>query len=258
MRYKWHCLLVYVSLVLLSSGCVTSTNETEAIRTYSVYKQKTLDELGPFAFERRLYVYQTMDALASQLAKSGKGSLLKKERTKASGGFFEKFPILELVDKDLDGKADQFCYLPIKGGYSAEWGIVFDQNHDGKIDYLVFNGGPLGLITKDKKLERMVWQNYHWIDSNYDGKVDIFVYSNNIDLDGDKSLDEGVSGWVYDTDFDGLIDRAEYLGDGFQQPAEKKEGYFIIKTVFGEKKWGSERAFGECDVMLFDINSITL
>jgi hypothetical protein len=256
MRYKRYRSFVNAALFFLVTGCAASTIESQNIRALPVHKERTIDVLGPFDFERRVYIHETMDGLAKQLWGSGKRCVLKSEKTKGSGKFFETFPILELADKDLDGKADQFAYLTEKGNDSREFGFVFDLNRDGKVDYIVFNGGLLPVITKDKKLKKLVWHNYHWIDSNYDGRVDIQVYTNYIDLDGDKSPDEAISGWVYDTDFDGLIDKAEYLGDGFQQPAEKKEEFFVIKTPFGEDKWGPEEGFHFADMMLSDINSL--
>jgi hypothetical protein len=225
--------------------------QTENIKTFSVYKQKTLDELDSFDFERRMYIYETIDELANQLWDSPKLFSLKKEKKET----FEGFPILQLSDKDLDGKADEFAYLPQEGRDTQEFGFMFDLNKNGKIDYIVFNGG----LIPTKGFKKMIWQNYHGIDSNYDRKVDIFVYSNNIDLDGDKSLDEGISGWVYDTDFDGTVDKAEYLGENFIKPVEKREGIFIIKTVFGEKKWGKELSFKKeffMNLILSDINSM--
>jgi len=225
--------------------------QTENIKTFSVYKQKTLDELDSFDFERRMYIYETIDELANQLWDSPKLFSLKKEKKET----FESFPILQLSDKDLDGKADEFAYLPQKGRDTQEFGFMFDLNKNGKIDYIVFNGG----LIPTKGFKKFIWQNYHGIDSNYDRKVDIYVYSNNIDLDDDKSPDEGISGWVYDTDFDGTVDKAEYLGENFVKPVEKREGFFIIKTVFGEKKWGKELSFKKeffMNLILSDINSM--
>jgi hypothetical protein len=252
MKYNLYQSIVIVAIVILFTGCAKPTMKTENIKTFSIYKQKTLDELGSFDFERRLYIYETIDELANQLRKSPKSFTLKKAKKKT----LEKFPIFMLSDRDLDGKADQFAYYPEKGGETQEHGFIFDLNKDGKIDYVVFNGG----ILPTKGFKSFVWHNYHGIDSNNDGKVDIYVYSNNIDLDGDKQLDEGISGWVYDTDFDGIVDRAEYLGQNFIEPIEKKEGVFIIKTVFGDgQKWGKEPDFKKdffMHLILSDINSI--
>jgi hypothetical protein len=219
--------------------------DTDAIKTIQTYKQKTLDELGTFRFNDRKYIHETLDELANQLRASRKYTVLIRKETKT----FEAFPILELIDRDGDGKADSFAYTPKDGGDTQEFGFIFDLNKDGKIDYIVFNQGLA--MTKDMKF---YWSKYHWIDSNYDGKIDIYV-NPTIDLDGDKSPDEGVTAWVYDTDFDGDVDKAEYLGKNFQKSIEKTEGGFIIKAWTGEFKVGKD-FFSFRNKVLSDINSL--
>ena len=252
MKSRLYQAVMLAPVFALVIACAMSTMETESIKTFSLYKQKTLDELGSFNLERRVYIYETVDELANQLRTSPKFTPLKKEKR---GTAFEGFPILELSDRDLDGKADEFSYLPERGEDTQEFGFIFDLNRDGKVDYLVFNGG----LIPTKGFEKIIWQNYHGIDTNYDGKVDIFVYSNNIDLDGDNASDEGISGWLYDTDFDSTVDKGEYLGENFIKPIGKKGGVFIIKTVFGEKEWGKEPNFEKdffMNLILTDINSL--
>jgi hypothetical protein len=101
---------------------------------------------------------------------------------------------------------------------------------------------------------KFYWSKYHWIDSNYDGKIDIYV-NPTVDLDGDKSPDEGVTAWVYDTDFDGDVDKAEYLGKNFQKAIEKTEDVFVIKAWTGEIKAGKDfNSFR--NKVLSDINSL--
>ena len=227
--------------------------DTDAIKTIQTYKQKTIDELGPFRFDERKYIYETLDELANQLRASRKYTVLLRKETKT----IDLFPILELIDRDGDGKADQFVYLP-KGGEmpkdygfssSQEFGFIFDLNKDGKIDYIVFNQGLA--MTKDMK---PYWSKYHWIDSNYDGKIDIIVIPT-IDLDGDKFPDEGVTGWVYDTDFDGEVDKAENLGKNFQKSIKKTEVGFTIKGWTREVK--VEKDFSSfTNKVLSDINSM--
>jgi len=203
----------------------------EYVKTLNVYKQKTLDELGPFDFEKRMYIFETINELAYQLKKSPKYSLLIEEKRKIPEEVNDIFYVLKLEDRDMDGKADQFAFSE-KGEDTQDYGFIFDLNRDGKIDYIVFNGGPM--ITKGLKI---VWQNYHWIDSNYDEEIDIFVYNNNIDSNSDKSMDNGISGWVYDTDFDGLVDKAEYRGYDFVIPIKKENDVFTIKTIFGDTEY---------------------
>ena len=132
---------------------------------------------------------------------------------------------------------------------SQEFGFIFDLNKDGKIDYIVFNQGLA--MTKDIK---PYWSKYHWIDSNFDGKIDIHVIPT-VDLDGDGFPDEGVTAWIYDTNFDGDVDKAEYLGKDFQKPIEKTEGGFIIKAWTGEFKAGKDYFSGKSKI-LSAINSL--
>jgi hypothetical protein len=249
MAYKSYRFIVSAALLVLVTGCATPNTQTADVRMISVYKQKTLGELGSFDFEKRMYICETINDLAIQLNRSPVGTTLKKSGARQ---VFKDFPALELGDRDLDGKAEQFAYLPEKGENTQEFGFIFDLNRDGNVDYIVFNGG-IG-FTKDFK--KFIWNNYHWIDSNYDGKIDIFVYNNNISLDDDSFPDEGITGWVYDMDFDGFVDKAEYLGDSFQQPAEERNGIFIIKAFFGEKRWAKTDSFEFCDKILSDINFI--
>ncbi len=98
--------------------------------------------------------------------------------------------------------------------------------------------------------------NYHLIDSNYDGKIDIMVYG--VVLDG-GCLDEKVRAWLYDTDFDGIIDKAEYLGPGVEMPIPETEGGFLIKLPNGEKrllKKESQEALAFWGSLLSEINAL--
>lgn len=247
MRYRSNQFYVSVIIFLLVIGCAAPTMQKEDVREVAVYKQEALDELGPFTYEKRMYFLRTLDGMANQLVKSRTYSVVKKE---GSRKVFKDFTILELVDRDLDGKPDQFAYESGKRQKTDEFGIMFDLNRDGKVDYLVFNGGLA--FTKDFK--KAAWFNYHWIDSNYDGRIDISVYNNCVSLDGDSFYDEGVSAWAYDTDFDGFVDKAEYLGDNFQKPVEKGEGsFFVIRAFLGKME---VEDFGLQSMILSDINSL--
>jgi hypothetical protein len=64
-----------------------------------------------------------------------------------------------------------------------------------------------------------------------------------------------VTAWIYDTNFDGDVDKAEYLGKDFQTPIEKTEGVFIIKEWGGERKVGKDY-FSGMSKILTEINSL--
>lgn len=207
--------------------------------------------IGPFEFNNRLDIYEKIDKVSNTLLKSSLYKVVKEKTTET----FKNYPILNLVDRDGDGKADEFQYLPEKGDRTTqEFGFIFDLNGDGKIDYIVFNGGPI--FTKELKI---FWMNYHLIDSNYDGKIDIIVY-NDIDLDSDRFADEGITAWLYDKNFDGLIDEGEYLGKNINKPIEKIQGFLVINRVGKETKLKMEEKeiFGFPNMILSDINSMLL
>jgi hypothetical protein len=229
------CFLLLIIAWFLLVGCATQ----------QLRKEATLDNLGTFKFNERKHIYETFDELANRLRASRYYVVLKKKEIKID----DDVMILELADRDGDGKADSFACTPKKGGDTQDFGFIFDLNKDGKIDYIVFNQGIA--MTKDMKV---YWSKYHWIDSNYDGKIDIHVLPT-IDLDGDKFPDKGVTGWIYDTDFDGDVDKVEYLGEDFQKPVEKTEGDFIIKAWTGEDKVGKDYFVGMSKI-LSAINSL--
>ena len=229
MGKKLFLLLIIAWFLLI--GCATQQPRKEA----------PTDKLGTFKFNERKNIYETFDELANRLRASRYYVVLKKKKIKID----DKVLILELSDRDGDRKAEQFVVYPD----TQDFGFIFDLNEDGKIDYIVFNQGLA--MTKDIK---PYWSKYHWIDSNFDGKIDIHVIPT-IDLDGDGFPDEGVTAWIYDTNFDGDVDKAEYLGKDFQKPIEKTEGVFIIKKWGIESKVGKDYFSGMSKVLL-DINSL--
>ena len=124
---------IYVLIIILT-GCEKNDRqnmdpdafqkETESVKAFSVYKQKTLDELGSFEFERRLDILETIDDLSNQLSKSPRDSIVKSGKTKIPGESY----FLVLYDRDLDGKADQFAGPPEKDADTEDFGFIFDLN----------------------------------------------------------------------------------------------------------------------------------
>lgn len=259
------------SLVLLLSACTTQSwqeasqryedwvkgtstskpkdtpKDVEAVKVMSVHKKRTLDELGNFDFGRRLYIYETLDEIANKLWKSPTTTIL----TKKNIDTFEKFPILELIDRDLDGQPDQFAYVAEEGGSTQEFGFFFDLNKDGRVDYLVFNGGPM--FTQELKF---YWMNYHWIDSNNDGRVDMKV-NNAVSLEAGKQPSKpDLTVWLYDIDLDGKIDAAEYLGEGIVKPVPQNDGVLSVNWFMRDRSIpvGKESIADLENKILADIN----
>lgn len=122
---------------------------------------------------------------------------------------FAPYPLLQLDDRDRDGRADFFSYLPSDGsGRTQEFGAVFDLDRNGMTDCVVVNGG----LLFDARMQAVMWHHYSF-DTNGDGLFDVRVFEA-IDRDGDRLPDDGVTAWAYDTDHDGLIDKAEHIAKG--------------------------------------------
>ena len=76
------------------------------------------------------------------------------------------FPHLVLEARGRGAKPDFYVYLPSPdGGQTQEFGAFFDRNGDGRIDWLVFNGGTLLAAGPT-----IAWWTHHVIDRNGDGR----------------------------------------------------------------------------------------
>lgn len=218
-----------------------------AAKAISAYKRKMLGEIDGFEYEERLQIYQTVDGIADRLRKSPES----RDITNTSSQFGEKTMSLRLLDRDLDRVPDQFAYLQAGERSTQEFGFMFDLNKDGRMDYLVFNGGPA--ITSEAK---MYWMNYHWIDSNYDGKVDIKV-NNAVSPDSGRLPDSGITAWIYDSDFDGYADKAEYLGPGIVEPIRENNGILTVNWFHNDRNIviGADLIGEDQNRILADINA---
>lgn len=132
--------------------------------------------------------------------------------------------------------------------YVVDWGYVYDRNGDGKIDYVVYNVGPVPFKKKDfpadypKREEALNMREFHiYLDSvsllfthraddNYDGKVDAAVIEA---LDPER---DWVEGWmvIRSTKFDGVPDEGWFFKDDInvkEKTAERVGNGFRARSV---------------------------
>ena len=242
---------IIVGFIFFLVGCAS---ETQIIKPWPKYegpmpfKETAMMEIGEFSLENRIAIYEQTDKLAFHLLMSPYSKVIMEGESKT----MRQLPVLKLSDRDSDDNADEFAQYPKSSTKTQNFSFIFDFNKDGRIDYCVFNGGP---ALSDKK--KMVWMNYHWIDSNKDGKIDIMVYK--VDLNNDKFIDDDIEAWLYDTNFDGIIDRAEYLGKNFQQDIEEANGIFVFNGPTGKislKKEDSKQSIAGLSALLSEINEL--
>ena len=257
--------LVISSLALLLAACAGSSTENDQGGNKVLlqeYSDRIKAGVPPLSSDNKLYVYETIDYRSHTLRTSKTVEKLYASKTTT----MPEHPYLAILDSDHDGAPDQFVYQEVKGKPSVEFGFLFDLNKDGKVDYFVFNGGPM----MNKDLKRIMWMNYHVLDSNFDGRIDILVY-NDIDLNGDHEADNGVTAWIYDNNFDGSIDSAEYLGytpifpiggaiwfpeegSSFKKAISAEDNTLLVKKVTGEKTFHIGDEFFGFQAILDDLN----
>jgi hypothetical protein len=224
---------VFITMALLIFGMPHgNADDFIPINLLALRTAGTIEGLGKFNYDNRLAYYESIDRLANRLLESSTSVPVKEIK---GSSFGEKYPRLVFVDRDGDGFPEFWIYLQAGGTDSREFGFVFDMNSDGHADYVIFNGGLE--ITKGDLSSgfRMIWRNYHWLDSNYDGKTDVEVV-NSIGLKKDQFVDEGVSAWLYDIDFDGLFDHGEYLGPDVNRRIDRHNGNFYVQYAWLSRK----------------------
>ncbi len=232
--YQRAVTIIVLSILITSCSTGLTYNNVEL----SDIKRQAIASVAANGFEHRESTKKELDKVYSIYWNSPKLNKIHQNKTMNTGEFFKLVPIFTLIDRDGDGKADQFSYSKTKQDKdSKEFGFIYDLNKDGKIDYLVFYGGSV--MTKELKLH---WFNYHFIDSNFDNKFDIYVNNGAIDLNNDGLIDDkNISAWVYDRDFDGKIDSAEYLGTKTPLPIPVIDNTVLLKTIFNNKEQPAEK-----------------
>lgn len=236
--------LIALSLCLAATGTADAGPRE---RSFQAYKQKTLEELGPFDYDRRAYFLETIEELSMQVRSLPKRKILVSAPVDTIGDG----PILALIDIDGDRQPDMYSYAQEAGGNTQHFGFLYDLNRDGRVDWLTFSQGVM--LAKPFK---MILTSYHMIDTNYDGRADIWV-NPDTDLDQDGFVEQGVFAWLHDTDFDGGIDRGEYLGPGVSEAMECTEDMIRQRCVTSEDiAKGSTGHLDFANAMMTDINGL--
>lgn len=205
-----------------------------------------------FEFDERVKIYEAIDKQIRAIW----DSKYSNDTHSSTSSTFKRIglPRFVLMDRNADGKPDQFSYLPKNSGRkeSQDFGFMYDLNRDGKADYLLYYQGTMFTITSGKL--KIVWTFYHLIDSNYDGRIDIWVYPD-VDRNGDKKSDLDVYAWLYDSNHNGKLDRGEYAGKGITEPIKVSGGRFQLQTVTNPKvKYNDTEILKFANSMLADIN----
>ncbi len=159
-------------------------------------------KLSSFNNDNRMDFYQSMDLLPRIVW----GKLESKFLTKKQCTINNESYMLVLSDYDNDAIADQFVLQTLDGkDVWKEFGFMYDLNKDGKIDYIVYNGG-----FELSKNNDFYYFFYHWIDADFDGKMDALAY-NVFVHPGDSLPDPNTVLWIMDTDKNGEPDSIDCI-----------------------------------------------
>lgn len=146
---------------------------------------------------------------------------------------FPGYPLLVLTDQDGNGRADLFAYHEKDiDDFTREFGAFFAESGDLRPYWIVFNGGKVLDFSESGEVLGTVWYNYQFVDRNGDGAFDIFIV-NDVDFDGDGRSSGLETGWVFDDDFDGLVDRAENIVAGEVHEAVSTDGVLDLRRWSG-------------------------
>lgn len=220
-------MLFVLTLYLLSVSNIASSAPagpgpaTASETDLSQYKNRVLSRIDPGDPDGRWEAYRAIDDVFHLLWLK---PLAKTPLKSAEYPTFRSYPLLTIEDRDGDGKAEFFAYLPADGSSrTQEFGTFFDLDRDGRSDWIVVYGG----ILFTKKMKQFFF-HHHCIDTNRDGLFDIRVYGA-IDMDGDGFPEENATAWLYDVDHDGLVDKAEHIVRGRISAIEPDNGALPLR-----------------------------
>lgn len=210
----------------------------------SRYKERRLAEVGPYDERRRWQTYLAIGEVFERLwIRPASRRILAQGESRTL-----KRTIFQLEDRDKDGRAEMYAYLPRgKKGRTQDFGAYFDLNGDGRPDWIIFYGG----VLFTKKMKVFYWHQ-HGIDTNGDGRFDVLVRGG-IDMDHDGFPEEGATVWVYDSNHDGLVDRAEHIVNGRVTPIKAQRGFLPLRWIMNPELSKQPRVGGEVPTKLFQM-----
>lgn len=218
---------IILSFLVVSIQLLGQSNRA-LIKEYRSAKEKAA-KVTEFNMDNRAELYQSMDLIPRIVWGKMKAKLLyKKQFYLSNEPYFMVF-----YDFDNDEIADQFVIETLKGKeLTSEFGFLYDINNDGKIDYIVFNGGFMAGKNND-----FYYFFYHWIDTDFDGKIDALVY-NIVVYPNDTLPDSNKIIWVMDRDKNGKPDSVDCIDIQKKQvnPLIASDGIWNYNTIFGAKK----------------------
>jgi hypothetical protein len=191
---------------------------------FSMYKARKLGEVLPYDVSRRVEVHRVMQRLG-QLSLN---PLFNKTVGEIETETLPGLPRLVLVDNDNDEIADYFIYYS-DDGPSDLYGAFFGLVEGGPPAWIVF---PVGPVIDDEK--QFLYLFSHWVDQNSDGEVDLTVHED-VDMDDTGWPESGVSAWLADDDFDGLIDTAMHCAELQCTGIDADNGVLDLKLAFNQR-----------------------
>ena len=240
-RIRWQTTVYFIFAAELIFGLIACVgggvgvgsdpgNDTQVqISKYTTAKAKISEELVPFNMENRAELHKSMDSLPRIVWGKVKRDLINKKNHTLNNNSY----MMAFYDLDNDSLMDQFVLQTIEGKeMQQEFGFPYDLNKDGKIDYIIYNGG-----TAISNTNEIYYYFYHWIDTDYDGKID--AVANNIIVQQDSPQpDPRIILWIMDRNADGKPDYIDFIDaqNGKITPLIPTNGIWNYKTLFGPKQ----------------------
>lgn len=225
---KHTCYSMFLLLFVMMNSSVWSQSNRMIIKEYKKAKENVMNKFASFDINNRMELYKSMDLLPRLIW----GKLNRKFLTDHKCIIKNRDYSIAFYDYDNDGFADQFVLQTLdKKEIKDEFGFVYDLNKDGKIDYIIYNGGLM--ITNDNPFFKYF---YHWIDTNYDGIIDAIVYDYVI-YSNDSHPNPNKIFWIMDLDKNGKPDSVDFIDvhSGNVNPIIASEGIWSYNTLFGIK-----------------------